>query len=100
MNFITEEKLLAELTFDEECAVKDECYVKFLYQSLLKKVPHKSKNWFNLICLSLQYAKPDSFAKAEIANDSLVNNVDVLTAKAERLYYNCDYHLCYKITSE
>ena len=34
-----------------------------------------------------------------ISNNVLANNVDVLTAQAERHYYNCDYHSCYDLTS-
>lgn len=35
---LVEEALLEELTYDEECVPNSSCYLKFLYESLLKKV--------------------------------------------------------------
>ncbi|KAI1280486.1 Cell division cycle protein 16 -like protein [Halotydeus destructor] len=77
-----EEDLLEQLSSDETCA-PDSCYLRYMYESLLKK-----------------YAKPGELPEANVNNEYLENNVDVLTAQAERCYYNCDYHQCYKITSE
>lgn len=50
--------------------------------------------------LFLQYAKPGNLPLPTEFNGRLQDNVDILTAAAERHYYNCDYHKCFKITSE
>jgi len=77
-----EEQLLQELTYDEECVPQDSCYLRFLYESLLKK-----------------YAQPAALTVTDSSN-LLATNVDVLTAQAERFYYNCDYHSCYNLNSQ
>lgn len=56
---------------------------QFLYGSMLKK-----------------YACPADSLVTNLYNDKLYNNVDLLTAKAEGLYYNCQYYQCLKITTD
>lgn len=54
-----------------------------LYSSLLKK-----------------YSQPSDPNVTHPCVERLQNNIDILTAKAESLYYNCDYFACLKITTE
>ncbi|RWS15248.1 cell division cycle protein 16-like isoform X1 [Dinothrombium tinctorium] len=78
-----EEELISSLNFDAHCSSEEAKFTKFLYQSQLKK-----------------YAKPSDFVIPDDYLNSLQTNVDVQTAMAERCYYNCDYHQCYKFTSQ
>ena len=47
---------------------------------------------------SLQYNKPSDLVVPEMVN-GLQDNLDVVVSLAERHYYNCDFKMCYKLTS-
>jgi hypothetical protein len=52
-------------------------------------------------CLNLfafQYNKPSETVIPESV-DGLQENLDVVVSLAERHYYNCDFKMCYKLTS-
>lgn len=46
----------------------------------------------------LQYNKPSETVLPESV-DGLQENLDVVVSLAERHYYNCDFKMCYKLTS-
>lgn len=48
--------------------------------------------------LPLQYNKPSDLVVPEMVN-GLQENLDVVVSLAERHYYNCDFKMCYKLTS-
>ncbi|RWS30705.1 cell division cycle protein 16-like isoform X1 [Leptotrombidium deliense] len=78
-----EEALISSLNFESQCSTDESKFTKFLYETQLKK-----------------YAKPADFVIPTEYSKTIGNNVDVLTAVAERHYYNCDYLQCSKITSQ
>lgn len=45
-----------------------------------------------------QYNKPSETIIPESV-DGLQENLDVVVSLAERHYYNCDFKMCYKLTS-
>lgn len=45
-----------------------------------------------------QYNKPSETLIPESV-DGLQDNLDVVVSLAERHYYNCDFKMCYKLTS-
>lgn len=59
---------------------------------------------FSLVFLSIgvffvfQYNKPSETLIPESV-DGLQENLDVVVSLAERHYYNCDFKMCYKLTS-
>lgn len=46
----------------------------------------------------IQYNKPSDLVVPEMVN-GLQDNLDVVVSLAERHYYNCDFKMCYKLTS-
>lgn len=52
----------------------------------------------SLFSFSLQYNKPSDVVVPEMVN-GLKDNLDVVVSLAERHYYNCDFKMCYKLTS-
>lgn len=46
----------------------------------------------------LQYSKPGEFKIPDEFVHLLSDNVDILTSRAERFYYNCDFHQCLETT--
>lgn len=48
--------------------------------------------------LPIQYNKPSDLVVPEMVN-GLQDNLDVVVSLAERHYYNCDFKMCYKLTS-
>lgn len=46
----------------------------------------------------MQYNKPSDLVVPEMVN-GLQDNLDVVVSLAERHYYNCDFKMCYKLTS-
>lgn len=50
------------------------------------------------LCFPLQYNKPSDLVVPEMVN-GLQDNLDVVVSLAERHYYNCDFKMCYKLTS-
>lgn len=53
---------------------------------------------FALLVLPPQYNKPSDLVVPEMVN-GLQDNLDVVVSLAERHYYNCDFKMCYKLTS-
>ena len=77
-----ETELLESLPF-EKCSNSDAEFVRFLYTSKLKKYP---------VC-GEEAQKTNQFP-------SLAKNLDVITAEAERHFYNCDFQMSYKLASQ
>lgn len=50
------------------------------------------------VSFPLQYNKPSDLVVPEMVN-GLQDNLDVVVSLAERHYYNCDFKMCYKLTS-
>lgn len=80
--YTLEVALLNSLPF-EKCLNNDVEFVKFLYTSKLKKYPFCGE----------AVQQPAQFP-------FLVKNLDVLTAEAERHFYNCDFQMSYKVSSQ
>ncbi|XP_071838689.1 cell division cycle protein 16 homolog isoform X2 [Apostichopus japonicus] len=76
-----EKDLLEALPFKSQCTEEEADVVKGLYETVLKK-----------------YDKPTDSSLPEFLLP-LKSNRDVLTNQAERLYYNCGFQNCYKLTS-
>lgn len=57
-----------------------------LYESKLKKYQAPLED-LSITC-----------AKGVLVTDRLQENLDMQVAKAERLYYNCDYQQCFSLT--
>ncbi|KAE8625529.1 hypothetical protein XENTR_v10006306 [Xenopus tropicalis] len=75
-----EKELLDSLPLSKKCS-EDQELLRFLYENKLKK-----------------YNKPSETVIPESA-DGLQENLDVVVSLAERHYYNCDFKMCYKLTS-
>lgn len=73
------------LPFADQCKEADAELVKLLYESKLKKYHAPAEN--SLLVSS-----------GILIKDHLRNNLDVKVSEAERLYYNCNYHQCAKLT--
>ncbi|XP_062861823.1 cell division cycle protein 16 homolog [Trichomycterus rosablanca] len=76
-----ERDFLDSLPFSQQCTVEDEELLHFLYENKLKK-----------------YNKPSEMVVSDIVN-GLQDNLDVVVSLAERHYYNCDFKMCYALTS-
>ncbi|XP_043927047.1 cell division cycle protein 16 homolog [Protopterus annectens] len=76
-----EKDLLESLPYSKQCAEEERDLLHFLYENKLKK-----------------YNKPSETLVPESV-DGLQNNLDVVVSIAERHYYNCDFKMCYKLTS-
>ncbi|XP_034935947.1 cell division cycle protein 16 homolog [Chelonus insularis] len=83
-----ERELLDSLPFNEQCSESDRDLLKLLYESKLKKYQAPSED-LALITMGM---------KGILVSDGLQNNLDMQVAKAERLYYNCDYQQCFALT--
>uniref|UniRef100_G1SV62 Cell division cycle 16 n=1 Tax=Oryctolagus cuniculus TaxID=9986 RepID=G1SV62_RABIT len=75
-----EKELLDSLPLNKLCAEEQEL-LRFLFENKLKK-----------------YNKPGETVIPESV-DGLQENLDVVVSLAERHYYNCDFKMCYKLTS-
>ncbi|XP_069493217.1 cell division cycle protein 16 homolog isoform X1 [Ambystoma mexicanum] len=76
-----EKELLECLPLNKECSEGDQELLRFLFENKLKK-----------------YNKPSgTFVPESIGG--LQENLDVVVSLAERQYYNCDFKMCYKLTS-
>lgn len=116
-----ERDFLDSLPFSQQCTKEEEELLRFLYENKLKKVKRffilfqmlfllfhqfeKKKNipvteyWFTYFSASLcQYNKPSEIVVPDIVN-GLQDNLDVVVSLAERHYYNCDFKMCYTLTS-
>lgn len=52
----------------------------------------------HVVSFVFQYNKPSETVIPESV-DGLQENLDVVVSLAERHYYNCDFKMCYKLTS-
>ena len=78
-----ERRLLDSMPFDEQCEGDEEkALIRFLHQMKLKK-----------------YDKPADLLVPKMLEPQLTDNSDLLVAKAERHFYNCDYTQCFNLTS-
>ncbi|XP_018418492.1 PREDICTED: cell division cycle protein 16 homolog isoform X2 [Nanorana parkeri] len=75
-----EKELLDSLPISKKCP-EDQELLRFLFENKLKK-----------------YNKPSETVIPESVN-GLQENLDVVVSLAERHYYNCDFKMCYKLTS-
>ncbi|KAB0403193.1 hypothetical protein E2I00_015013, partial [Balaenoptera physalus] len=75
-----EKELLESLPLSKLCTEEQEL-LRFLFENKLKK-----------------YNKPSETVIPESV-DGLQENLDVVVSLAERHYYNCDFKMCYKLTS-
>nr|XP_060625653.1 cell division cycle protein 16 homolog isoform X1 [Anolis sagrei ordinatus] len=76
-----EKELLANLCLGKRCTEEEQVLLRFLFENKLKK-----------------YNKPSETVIPESV-DGLQDNLDVVVSLAERHYYNCDFKMCYKLTS-
>ncbi|XP_053593265.1 cell division cycle protein 16 homolog [Microplitis demolitor] len=82
-----EKELLDSLPFNEQCSEADRDLLKLLYESKLKKYQAPMED-LSITCGT----------KGVLVTDRLQDNLDMQVAKAERLYYNCDYQQCFSLT--
>uniref|UniRef100_A0AAX7VZ30 Cell division cycle 16 homolog (S. cerevisiae) n=1 Tax=Astatotilapia calliptera TaxID=8154 RepID=A0AAX7VZ30_ASTCA len=76
-----EKEFLDSLPLSQQCTEEEEELLHFLFENKLKK-----------------YNKPSDLVVPEMVN-GLQDNLDVVVSLAERHYYNCDFKMCYKLTS-
>lgn len=78
------------LPFNEQCSEPDKDLLKMLYESKLKKYQTPTEDLALITC----------GMKEILVSDRLSENLDIQVAKAERLYYNCDYQQCFSLTEK
>lgn len=83
-----EHELLESLPFNEQCTEADKDLLYLLYESKLKKYQAPTDDITQITCS----------IKGISISDRLENNLDMQVAKAERLYYNCNYQQCFNLT--
>uniref|UniRef100_A0A8C5EJB3 Cell division cycle 16 homolog (S. cerevisiae) n=1 Tax=Gouania willdenowi TaxID=441366 RepID=A0A8C5EJB3_GOUWI len=76
-----EKDFLDSLLLSKQCSSEEEELLHFLFENKLKK-----------------YNKPSDLVVPKMVN-GLQDNLDVVVSVAERHYYNCDFKMCYKLTS-
>uniref|UniRef100_A0AAR2IYI4 Cell division cycle 16 homolog (S. cerevisiae) n=1 Tax=Pygocentrus nattereri TaxID=42514 RepID=A0AAR2IYI4_PYGNA len=76
-----ERDFLDSLPLGQQCTEEEEELLHFLYENKLKK-----------------YNKPSEMVIPDMVN-GLQDNLDVVVSLAERHYYNCDFKMCYALTS-
>ncbi|XP_064831742.1 cell division cycle protein 16 homolog isoform X3 [Oncorhynchus masou masou] len=76
-----EKDFLCSLPLSQQCTEEEDELLHFLFENKLKK-----------------YNKPSDMVVPEMVN-GLQDNLDVVVSIAERHYYNCDFKMCYKLTS-
>ncbi|XP_063995452.1 cell division cycle protein 16 homolog [Diachasmimorpha longicaudata] len=81
-----ERELLESLPFNEQCSEADRELLRLLYESKLKKYQEPTEDI--------------SLASCNVKSVLINGNLDMQVAKAERLYYNCDYHQCFNLTEK
>ncbi|KYM98209.1 Cell division cycle protein 16 like protein [Cyphomyrmex costatus] len=85
-----ERELLESLPFTEQCTEGEAELLRLLYDSKLKKYQDPNRK--------------QSLSKCNVMSICLTNrlahNLDMEVAKAEKLYYNCDYHQCFSLTEK
>ncbi|EZA53221.1 hypothetical protein DMN91_005011 [Ooceraea biroi] len=85
-----ERELLESLPFVEQCTKGEEELLRLLYDSKLKKYQEPNTKESSVTCNVMGIS----------VTDRLVDNLDMQVAKAEKLYYNCDYHQCFSLTEK
>jgi len=85
-----ERELLASLPFAEQCTKSEEELLRLLYDSKLKKYQEPNIKQSSVTCNVMGIS----------VADRLTDNLDMQVAKAEKLYYNCDYHQCFSLTEK
>lgn len=83
-----ERELLESLPFVEQCTKGEEELLRLLYDSKLKKYQEPNTKESSVTCNVMGIS----------VTDRLADNLDMQVAKAEKLYYNCDYHQCFSLT--
>ncbi|EFN62536.1 Cell division cycle protein 16-like protein [Camponotus floridanus] len=83
-----ERELLESLPFAEQCMKGEAELLRLLYDSKLKKYQEPNTKQSLITCNVMGIC----------VTDRLADNLDMQVAKAERLYYNCDYHQCFSLT--
>ncbi|KAK6486951.1 cell division cycle protein 16-like protein [Huso huso] len=76
-----EKEFLDSLPLSQQCTEEEQDLLHFLFENKLKK-----------------YNKPSETVVTDTI-DGLQENLDVVVSLAERHYYNCDFKMCYKLTS-
>lgn len=85
-----ERELLESLPFAEQCTKGEAELLQLLYDSKLKKYQEPNTKQSLITCSVMGIC----------VTDRLADNLDMEVAKAERLYYNCDYHQCFSLTEK
>lgn len=83
-----ERELLESLPFAEQCMKGEAELLRLLYDSKLKKYQEPNTKQSLITCNVMGIC----------VTERLADNLDMQVAKAERLYYNCDYHQCFSLT--
>lgn len=85
-----ERELLESLPFAEQCVKGEAELLQLLYDSKLKKYQAPNTKQSLITCNVMGIS----------VTERLADNLDMQVAKAERLYYNCDYHQCFSLTEK
>lgn len=85
-----ERELLESLPFAEQCTEGETELLRLLYESKLKKYQEPNKKRTLITCNVMGIC----------ITDRLADNLDMEVTKAERLYYNCEYHQCFALTEK
>ncbi|KAL6262574.1 hypothetical protein P5V15_005366 [Pogonomyrmex californicus] len=85
-----ERELLESLPFTEQCTKGEAELLRLLYDSKLKKYQEPNTKQSSVTCSVMGIS----------VTERLADNLDMEVAKAERLYYNCDYHQCFSLTEK
>lgn len=85
-----ERELLESLPFAEQCTEGETELLRLLYESKLKKYQEPNKKQSLVTCSIMGIC----------ISEKLANNLDMEVTKAERLYYNCEYHQCFALTEK
>lgn len=83
-----ERELLESLPFADQCTEAEADLLRLLYESKLKKYQEPNK----------RPTGPPCSVMGVVVTHRLLGNLDMEVSKAERLYYNCDYHKCFSLT--
>ncbi|XP_012271394.1 cell division cycle protein 16 homolog [Orussus abietinus] len=83
-----EKELLESLPIAQQCTEGESQLLKLLYKSKLKKYQVPSEKQPVITCCVMGI----------LVTDRLQDNLDMQVSKAERMYYNCDYHQCFSLT--
>ncbi|XP_011872087.1 PREDICTED: cell division cycle protein 16 homolog [Vollenhovia emeryi] len=85
-----ERELLESLPFGDQCTKGGAELLRLLYDSKLKKYQEPNAKQSLITCNVMGVS----------VTARLKDNLDMEVTKAERLYYNCDYHQCFSLTEK